>query len=167
MSTLSDRIKEAMGKRTPAEFARAVKVTPASVTFWLDGSTKSLKADKAAQIEQATGYRALWIVTGKGPKRVTSDPVSVFEALTEDERRMLDNLRDIAVDEEQYQELMDLISSKAAKLRAMREKWLAQAQISSSPARHAADAKKTEIARAALDVTERLRQQSFLDPPKE
>jgi phage repressor protein C with HTH and peptisase S24 domain len=69
---LAERIREAMGAMTPAELARAAQVTPASVTFWLDGTTKSLKAEKANLIEQATGYRASWIVTGKGPKRVTA-----------------------------------------------------------------------------------------------
>lgn len=67
---LADRIREAMGARTPTEFARACEVTPAAVTFWLDGSTKSLRAEKAAMMERATGYRAQWIVTGKGPKKV-------------------------------------------------------------------------------------------------
>jgi SOS-response transcriptional repressor LexA len=67
---------------TPAELARAAKVTPASVTFWLDGTTKSLKAEKAALIEQATGYRASWIVTGKGPKLAQQqlEPVNVTAA---------------------------------------------------------------------------------------
>lgn len=60
---------------TPAELARACKVTQASVSFWLDGSTKSLKAEKAALIEQKTGYRASWIVTGKGPKKVEDPPM--------------------------------------------------------------------------------------------
>lgn len=69
---LAERIKEAMGEMSPAELARAAQVTPASVTFWLDGSTKSLKAEKAALLEQATGFRASWIVTGKGPKRIAA-----------------------------------------------------------------------------------------------
>ena len=69
--TLAERIKEAMGTRTPAELARAAKVTPAAVTQWLDGTTKSLKAEKAALLEAETGYRAGWIVTGRGPKRLT------------------------------------------------------------------------------------------------
>jgi SOS-response transcriptional repressor LexA len=67
---LSDRIKEAMGGLKPAELARAADVTNAAVTMWLDGSTKSLKAETANKIEMATGYRAAWIVTGKGPKLV-------------------------------------------------------------------------------------------------
>lgn len=71
---LAERIKEAMGERENAEFARDAGVTPASVTFWLSGQTKSLKAETAARIEKATGYRANWIVTGKGPRRVSDQP---------------------------------------------------------------------------------------------
>lgn len=36
-----------MGEMSPAAFARATKVSSAAVTFWLDGTTKSLKAEKA------------------------------------------------------------------------------------------------------------------------
>lgn len=71
---LKDRIREAMGALTAADLARATDSTPPAVKFWLDGTTKSLKAEKAARIEQATGYRASWIVTGRGPKRVDNAP---------------------------------------------------------------------------------------------
>jgi DNA-binding transcriptional regulator YdaS (Cro superfamily) len=54
MSTLSERIKEAMGKMTKADLARAADVTPASVTFWLDGSTKQLSAQNALLLSRAT-----------------------------------------------------------------------------------------------------------------
>lgn len=67
--SLAERIREAMGELTPAELARRAQVTAAAVTFWLDGSTKSLKAEKAALLEQATGYNAVWLATGRGPKR--------------------------------------------------------------------------------------------------
>jgi SOS-response transcriptional repressor LexA len=78
--SLSERIKEAMGEMSPAELARKAEVTPASVTFWLDGTTKSLKAEKAALIEGATGYRASWIVTGKGPKKARPESSNVAPA---------------------------------------------------------------------------------------
>lgn len=67
---MAERIREAMGSMSPAELARAAKVTPGAVTQWLDGTTKSLKAEKAGLLEVATGYRASWIVTGKGAKKV-------------------------------------------------------------------------------------------------
>jgi len=66
--TLADRIKEAMGVKTAADIARATRRTPAAVTQWMDGTTKSLKAETADLLEKATGYRAGWIITGKGPK---------------------------------------------------------------------------------------------------
>ncbi len=70
--TLAERIKEAMEAAglSPAELARATKRTNGAVTQWLDGTTKSLKAETANLIEQATGYRASWLVTERGPKLV-------------------------------------------------------------------------------------------------
>lgn len=58
-----------MGTMSPAELARATGVTNAAVTGWLNGATKSLKAATAAKIEAVTGYRAMWIVEGRGPER--------------------------------------------------------------------------------------------------
>lgn len=67
--TLASRIREAMGGKSPADIARATKKTESAVSQWLDGTTKSLRADTAAMLEAATGYRAAWISTGKGAKR--------------------------------------------------------------------------------------------------
>jgi phage repressor protein C with HTH and peptisase S24 domain len=78
MMSLKDRIREAMGKMSQAELARAAGVTDATVTFWLDGTTKSIKGEKAVLLERATGYRANWLITGKGPKRV--EPAQQSEA---------------------------------------------------------------------------------------
>jgi phage repressor protein C with HTH and peptisase S24 domain len=71
MSTLADRIKEAMegASLRPADLARATKKTSGAVAMWLGGGIKSLKAESAAAIEAVTGYSAEWIVTGKLPKR--------------------------------------------------------------------------------------------------
>lgn len=66
--SLADRIREAMGSMSQADFARAVSRTESAVTFWLDGRTKSLKGETAAKIEAATGYSATWLINGKGPK---------------------------------------------------------------------------------------------------
>ena len=76
--TLSSRIDEAIqgSGKTRADIARACGVTQASVTFWLDGSTKSLKAETALALEQATGYRALWILKGLGPRRSEAPPMA-------------------------------------------------------------------------------------------
>jgi transcriptional regulator with XRE-family HTH domain len=78
---LKERIKEAIDgarpKKSKAEIARACGVTNAAVTHWLDGETKSLKAEKALALEQVTGYRANWIANGKGPKRL-ADPAEPY-----------------------------------------------------------------------------------------
>lgn len=74
---LAERIKEVMGDMAPGEFAKACHVTPASVTFWTGGDTKSLRAEPVAWMELKFGYRASWIVMGKGPKKIgEQDPAS-------------------------------------------------------------------------------------------
>jgi SOS-response transcriptional repressor LexA len=70
--TLASRIQEAIQGKTQAEIARATGRTEGAVTQWLDGSTKSLKANTAALLEAATGYSATWIVTGRGERRVSN-----------------------------------------------------------------------------------------------
>jgi len=76
--TLADRIREAMGDMSAADIARATKKTPGAVTQWLDGTTKSLKAETAAMLQAATGYSASWLATGKGQKKpnLSPEPVS-------------------------------------------------------------------------------------------
>lgn len=86
-----------------------------------------------------------------------------FDALTDDEQRFIDNFREIAADEDAARELIRLVENQAARMRAMKERWMAQVGIPVPGAKREADAKKTAVARAALDVTERLRQQSLLD----
>ena len=68
---LKDRIKEAMegAGLKPLQLAHATGRTSGAVTQWTDGTTKTLKADTAAKIEEATGYSATWLVTGQGPKK--------------------------------------------------------------------------------------------------
>ena len=70
---LKDRIKEAMegAGLKKLQFANKVGVSSGAVTQWITGQTKSLKADTASRMEIATGYRAEWIVTGRGNKRAS------------------------------------------------------------------------------------------------
>ncbi len=76
---LKDRIKEALDGAgiSAADLARATKSTNAAVTFWLNGATKTLKGEKAAMIELATGYNAQWIISGKGEKKVATATVNI------------------------------------------------------------------------------------------
>jgi len=70
---LKDRVREAIENsgHTKAAIARMCRVTNAAVTSWLSGETQSLMADKSLALERATGYRAPWLITGKGPRRLT------------------------------------------------------------------------------------------------
>jgi transcriptional regulator with XRE-family HTH domain len=94
---LKDRIAEAIEgadpPRSKADIARACGVTNAAVTHWLNGDTTSLKADTALALEGATGYRALWILTGRGTKKASepfwpfaSVPVGRYMALDEKQK---------------------------------------------------------------------------------
>lgn len=69
---LKDRIREAMegAGLKPLQLAKATRRSSGAVTQWIDGTTKSLKADTASALERATGYRADWIVTGRGEKKL-------------------------------------------------------------------------------------------------
>ena len=71
--SLQDRITEAIqhSGRKPAEIARAIKKTPSAISQLMDGTTKSLKADTASGLERETGYRANWLISGVGPKRLS------------------------------------------------------------------------------------------------
>lgn len=95
--TLADRIKEAMGDRKPGAFAKAVGVTPGAVTQLLDGTTRSLKAETAVLMEAETGYRAHWIVLGKGPKKVGDGVPQEDQQLLDAYREVLLNLSDIPI----------------------------------------------------------------------
>ena len=83
-------------KLSRAEIARACSMTNAAVTHWLNGETKSLKADKALALEAATGYRATWILTGKGSKKTSEPywpftvPLNRYKALTERQKGFVD-----------------------------------------------------------------------------
>lgn len=68
---LKDRILEIVNAGySKAEIARAAGKTPSAVTQWLTGETKEIKADAAAGIQEKTGFNAVWIATGKGPRRL-------------------------------------------------------------------------------------------------
>ena len=83
-SDLSARILEAMNGAglKKLQLAKATGKSSGAVTQWIDGSTKSLKAETAAMIQAATGYSAVWLVTGKGEKLAGSKNTGVFDGLT-------------------------------------------------------------------------------------
>lgn len=76
---LSARISEAIAgsKKKKAQIARECEVSSGAVSQWLSGETKSLKGETAVLLEEATNYRAYWLLYGKGPKK-RGDPVTIW-----------------------------------------------------------------------------------------
>lgn len=82
--SLQDRIKEIIAAGfSQADLARASKKSSAAVTHWVKGQTSEIKSDAAAGIQEKTGFSAVWIATGKGPKRIDESvdgkPLSALE----------------------------------------------------------------------------------------
>jgi SOS-response transcriptional repressor LexA len=72
MPTLAQRMAEVL-ERTDLgrkELADKLGISPAAVTQWLNGHTRTLKAETALKLQAITGYRADWLVHGRFPKRL-------------------------------------------------------------------------------------------------
>jgi hypothetical protein len=81
MEILKDRIQEmvndlALKKVYQVDIAKAAGVTNTTINLWLTGTVRSLKLEYAVGIEAAFGYRAVWLVLGKGPKLVSDGPAT-------------------------------------------------------------------------------------------
>lgn len=84
---LAERIIEVMGDIPPGEFARVCGVSAGAVSQWKGGDVKSLKAEPVAHMEEKFGYRATWVVLGRGPKRITDSSPPLL--LSEEVQRLL------------------------------------------------------------------------------
>lgn len=74
---LPERIQEVIKAGfTRTQIAKAAGKSQGAVTQWLSGDTKELKSDSAAGIQALTGFSAVWLATGKGP-RMASDITNV------------------------------------------------------------------------------------------
>lgn len=111
MKSLKYRMREmvselALRDISQVDIAKVTGVTKASVNLWLNGGTRSLKLEYAVKIEEVFGYRAIWLVLGKGPKLVSdgaatptvpseswpfSVPYSKYLALSMSARKRLDD----------------------------------------------------------------------------
>lgn len=66
---LKDRIQALLDAGfTRTQIAKAAKKSQSAVTQWLSGDTKELKSDSAAGIQAVTGFSAVWLATGNGPR---------------------------------------------------------------------------------------------------
>lgn len=83
-STLASRIRDALEKREGANqsaLAKACNVSRATVTDWLNGDIKELKADSLLRAAGFLGVRPEWLLWDEAPMRP--------QALTADERELL------------------------------------------------------------------------------
>lgn len=71
MSTLQARIAELMESTgwKVGDMAQIAGVSSSAVTQWKDGPTQTIKLEPATRLAARSGYGALWIANGKGPKR--------------------------------------------------------------------------------------------------
>jgi hypothetical protein len=76
MSTLEERMGEFIRETgwTVTQIAATAKVSPSAVSQWLGKGTKTIHAigniEAAINLERESGYSALWLAKGKGPKKV-------------------------------------------------------------------------------------------------
>lgn len=66
-----DRIARAIkdSGKSKSEIAKLCDVAPSAVTQWINGESKTLKAESVFALAKATGYRAEWLTFGIGPER--------------------------------------------------------------------------------------------------
>lgn len=76
--TMKDRIAEAIDSTglSDSAFAKRMGKSKGVVTQWRDGTIKSLKAETAQAMQDITGYRSEWLISGKGQKKV-DDPNTI------------------------------------------------------------------------------------------
>lgn len=71
MTALSIRVKEAIDQSGVSvnEIAAACGISVQAVYQWKKGDSKTIKGDNIVELAYITGYEAMWILKGKGPKK--------------------------------------------------------------------------------------------------
>ncbi len=80
---LNERAKVILSEQgiNQAELSRIAKTTSMTITHWVKGPTKIMKAEHAYPITQKYGYAMPWLTLGKGPKMAgTGHPALDFIA---------------------------------------------------------------------------------------
>ncbi len=80
--TQGDRVREAIltSKKSQSEIALACGVTRSAVSQWMQGDVKELMGITLAKLATATGFEALWIADGTGPKMRHDKPLGDQES---------------------------------------------------------------------------------------
>ena len=73
--SLQDRVTEAIlgCQKRPTGVAAEIGISTSAMSQLMNGPTKKMKAETALGLELATGYRASWLIHGKGPKLVNTN----------------------------------------------------------------------------------------------
>ena len=99
MQTLPERIRAIMEKHqcSRSDIARAAGVKPPSVSNWLDGKTKTLKAVPALRLSGNFKLNMQWLTTGIGMMDATDESHAALEhaAQSGEELRLLEAFRNI------------------------------------------------------------------------
>ncbi|WP_431482255.1 S24 family peptidase [Pseudomonas solani] len=68
---MNERIARAiaLSGKQKIEIAALCNVKPSSISQWIGGEIKTLKAESVFALAKATGFRAEWIALGTGPER--------------------------------------------------------------------------------------------------
>ncbi len=76
MSTLAERLSASMEKAglNAQELSKRSAVTHTSISYWLSGRNKGMRADTAKKVADALGVSALWLATGEGEAQQTKSP---------------------------------------------------------------------------------------------
>lgn len=75
MSTLSSRLQQLLIQRgiNQKDLVEAARVKPSSVSDWLSGESKSIKAEPALRIARAFNVSPWWLVLAEGPMELSRD----------------------------------------------------------------------------------------------
>lgn len=70
MQSLKERVAWALKRAgiNQAELARRARVGRATVTLWLDGTTKTIEGDNLTRAADALDVNPRWLQTGEGPR---------------------------------------------------------------------------------------------------
>lgn len=71
MSTLAERLQQSLDDLglKAAELARRIHVNKATVSLWLNGTTKRLDGDNLIRAASVLGVEARWLQSGDGPRK--------------------------------------------------------------------------------------------------
>lgn len=108
MTTFAERVRSAMEEagHTQSSLARAVGLTRASISFWLNGQTKEITGDNLLKAASALNVSPVWLAVGRGPMKDTG-PASQPDAAVPREGLAVRDSWPFAVSRDDYEALSE------------------------------------------------------------